>query len=424
MSGWIKKYYEKFGISERVYSLSEEIEAMLSTQYKKIDFIKEVNQLKVLHAMQEARLSDIHFHSSTGYGYDDIGREKTEEIYAGVFSSESALVRPNIVNGTHALTLCLQALLRNGDEMLSVSGKPYDTLDKVIGISEHELSLMNAGVYYSQIDLTPEGDFDFDTIEDHLKKNSVKMVYIQRSKGYARRRSLTIRDIDQLVWKVKEVSPNSIIMVDNCYGEFIEEREPTEVGVDIVAGSLIKNPGGGLAITGGYVAGKESLVQRVSERLTSPGIGRECGLTFGTSRLTLQGLFLAPQTVNAALKGAIFCARLFTEGGYEVFPLWNEERSDIIQAIGLLSKQEIVAFCRAIQAAAPVDSFVLPQPWAMPGYDSEVIMAAGAFIQGSSIELSADAPMKKPYTVYFQGGLTYEHSKLGALKAYQSIKEI
>lgn len=417
-------YYEQFGISKNTYTLSVQVENELQEKFAHLDQIKEINQLKVLRAMQQCRLSDIHFNSSTGYGYNDIGREKVEEIYAKVFGGESALVRPNIVNGTHALTICLQGLLKPGDRMLAVSGKPYDTLDQVIGIQPHPASLMNIGVHYHQINLTDEGFFDLESIRQYLLQNPVNMVYVQRSKGYARRRSLTIEDIQVLVSEVKNIAPDVIIMVDNCYGEFIDIIEPTDVGADIMAGSLIKNPGGGLAITGGYVVGREDLVEMVSERLTSPGIGRECGLTFGTSRLTMQGFFMAPQVVNAALKGAIFCAKLFDKANYDVFPLWEDTRSDIIQAVGLDTEEEIISFCQGIQSAAPVDAFVSPEPWDMPGYDSKVIMAAGAFIQGSSIELSADAPIKQPYTVYFQGGLTYEHSKIGALKAFENVKNL
>lgn len=417
-------YYEQFGISKNTYALATQIENEIQQQFAHLDQIKEINQLKVLRAMQKCRLSDIHFNFSTGYGYNDIGREKVEEIYAKVFGGESALVRPNIVNGTHALTICLQGLLKPGDWMLSVSGKPYDTLDQVIGIQSHPASLMNIGVHYHQINLTNEGFFDFESIRKYLSQNSVNLVYVQRSKGYARRRSLTIEDIRVLVSEVKKIKPDVIVMVDNCYGEFIDIWEPTDVGVDIMAGSLIKNPGGGLAITGGYVVGREDLITMVSERLTSPGIGRECGLTFGTSRLTMQGLFMAPQVVNAALKGAIFCAKLFNQADYDVFPLWNDTRSDIIQAIGLDTEEEIISFCQGIQSAAPVDAFVTPEPWDMPGYESKVIMAAGAFVQGSSIELSADAPIRQPHTVYFQGGLTYEHSKIGALKAFENVKNL
>lgn len=417
-------YYEQFGISKNTYTLSVQVENELQEKFAHLDQIKEINQLKVLRAMQQCRLSDIHFNSSTGYGYNDIGREKVEEIYAKVFGGESALVRPNIVNGTHALTICLQGLLKPGDRMLAVSGKPYDTLDQVIGIQPHPASLMNIGVHYHQINLTDEGFFDLESIRQYLLQNPVNMVYVQRSKGYARRRSLTIEDIQVLVSEVKNIAPDVIIMVDNCYGEFIDIIEPTDVGADIMAGSLIKNPGGGLAITGGYVVGREDLVEMVSERLTSPGIGRECGLTFGTSRLTMQGFFMAPQVVNAALKGAIFCAKLFDKANYDVFPLWEDTRSDIIQAVDLDTEEEIISFCQGIQSAAPVDAFVSPEPWDMPGYDSKVIMAAGAFIQGSSIELSADAPIKQPYTVYFQGGLTYEHSKIGALKAFENVKNL
>lgn len=415
--------YKHFNLSDEDLKLSLKIEEQLNPIFEKLDKIKEINQYKVLKAMQESRLSDIHFNSQTGYGYNDIGREKVEEIYSRIFGTEDALVRPNIVNGTHALTICLQGLLMPGDEMIAITGKPYDTLDKVIGISKHDLSLSNYGVKYTQVDLLENGDFNLGEIEKKIQDSlSLKMIYIQRSKGYSRRRSITINDIKEICCFIRTLNKDAIIMIDNCYGEFIDELEPTDVGADIMAGSLIKNPGGGLAITGGYVVGKQALIDIVSQRLTSPGIGKECGLTFGTSRLTLQGLFMAPSVVNSALKGAIFCSKLFDDSGYDVFPKYSDERSDIIQAVGLNSESQIISFCEAIQQAAPVDSFVSPAPWAMPGYENEVIMAAGAFVQGSSIELSADAPIKEPYTVYFQGGITYEHSKLGALMAYSKIK--
>lgn len=411
-----------FGIRSDVIRETRKIEEELQQLFLDIDTVREYNSLKVLDAMRRARLSDTHFAWNTGYGYNDSGREKTEEIFSNIFKSEDSIVRPTIVNGTHALTLCLQGILKSGFELISISSKPYDTLDKVIGISDSYHSLISQGVVYTQIDLLENGDFDYIEIEKAVKSsNSRKMVYIQRSKGYSRRKSILIDDIEKVVKFVKNIDSEIIVMVDNCYGEFIETREPIEAGADIMAGSLIKNPGGGLAIAGGYICGNKELVEIVADRMTSPGIGKECGLTFGTTRTLLQGLFLAPMIVSNAKKGAVFCAKLFENYGYDTFPKFSDQRSDIIQSVGLNSKEEIISFCRGIQKAAPVDSFVTPEPWAMPGYDSEVIMAAGAFIQGSSIELSADAPIKEPFTVYFQGGLTYEHSKIGAQIALSEI---
>ena len=411
-----------FGIRSDVIRETRKIEEELQPLFLDIDTVREYNSLKVLDAMRRARLSDTHFAWNTGYGYNDSGREKTEEIFSNIFKSEDSIVRPTIVNGTHALTLCLQGILKSGFELISISSKPYDTLDKVIGISDSYHSLISQGVVYTQIDLLENGDFDYVEIEKAVKSsNSRKMVYIQRSKGYSRRKSILIDDIEKVVKFVKNIDSEIIVMVDNCYGEFIETREPIEAGADIMAGSLIKNPGGGLAIAGGYICGNKELVDIVADRMTSPGIGKECGLTFGTTRTLLQGLFLAPMIVSNAKKGAVFCAKLFENYGYDTFPKFSDQRSDIIQSVGLNSKEEIISFCRGIQKAAPVDSFVTPEPWAMPGYDSEVIMAAGAFIQGSSIELSADAPIKEPFTVYFQGGLTYEHSKIGAQIALSEI---
>ena len=411
-----------FGIRSDVIRETRKIETELQQLFLDIDTVREYNSLKVLDAMRRARLSDTHFAWNTGYGYNDSGREKTEEIFSNIFKSEDSIVRPTIVNGTHALTLCLQGILKSGFELISISSKPYDTLDKVIGISDSYHSLISQGVVYTQIDLLENGDFDYVEIEKAVKSsNSRKMVYIQRSKGYSRRKSILIDDIEKVVKFVKNIDSEIIVMVDNCYGEFIETREPIEAGADIMAGSLIKNPGGGLAIAGGYICGNKELVDIVADRMTSPGIGKECGLTFGTTRTLLQGLFLAPMIVSNAKKGAVFCAKLFENYGYDTFPKFSDQRSDIIQSVGLNSKEEIISFCRGIQKAAPVDSFVTPEPWAMPGYDSEVIMAAGAFIQGSSIELSADAPIKEPFTVYFQGGLTYEHSKIGAQIALSEI---
>ncbi|MGL5330580.1 MAG: aminotransferase class I/II-fold pyridoxal phosphate-dependent enzyme [Peptostreptococcaceae bacterium] len=414
----LKTFYK---LDDETFELSESVIGEIEHKFEEIKEIREYNQYKVLKAMQEAKLSDNHFNWTTGYGYNDIGREKIEEIYSNVFGAEDAIVRPIIVNGTHALTLCLQGILRPGDEILSVTGKPYDTLEGVIGIREEKGSLKEFGVTYNQVDFLESGDVDLEGIKEKIN-DKTKMVFIQRSKGYSWRKSLMIEDIKEIVDTVRSVKPEVIVMVDNCYGEFIETKEPTEVGVDIMAGSLIKNPGGGLALTGGYIAGRADLVELISYRLTSPGIGKECGLTFGTSRNVLQGFFMAPYVVSQAVMGAIYCARMFERLGYEVMPKFEDKRCDIIQIVRLRSGEEVVAFCQGVQAAAPVDSYVSPVPWAMPGYDSEVIMAAGAFVQGSSIELSADAPIKPPYNVYFQGGLTFDHSKMGTLKAIEYMK--
>lgn len=412
-----------YGLDNETFELSEEVMKDIEPQFEKIKKIREYNQYKVLKAMQEARLSDNHFNWTTGYGYNDIGREKVEEIYANVFGAEDALVRPIIVNGTHALSLCVQGLVRPGDEILSVTGAPYDTLQGVIGIREEKGCLKEFGVTYDQVDFLEDGNIDLDGIKSKINDRT-KLVMIQRSKGYAWRKSLTIEDIKEAVETVKSVNKDIIVMVDNCYGEFLDTKEPTEVGADIMAGSLIKNPGGGLALTGGYIAGKKELVEMISYRLTTPGIGKECGLTFGTTRTVLQGFFMAPYVTSQAVMGAIFCARAFEKLGYDVLPKYDDLRSDIIQVVRLNNAEEVISFCQGVQEAAPVDSYVRPEPWAMPGYDSDVIMAAGAFIQGSSIELSADAPIRPPYNVYFQGGLTFDHSKIGTLKAIQSMKNI
>lgn len=415
---------DSFGIEDSLIKKMEEIEDTLQERFKEIDRIKQYNQYKVLKAMQECRLSDQHFNWTAGYGYNDIGREKIEEIYAKVFSAEDAIVRPTIANGAHYLSLCLSGLLHSGDEMIAVTSKPYDTLDELIGIrGEYKGSLKNLGVTYKQIEFLEDGTIDFDTIEKEVSEKTT-LVYIQRSTGYSFRPAVDIKTIEKVVNIVKGKNPDVICMVDNCYGEFLEEREPTEVGVDVLAGSLIKNPGGGIVLTGGYIVGKKHLIEEISYRMTSPGIGKECGLTFGLSRQMFQGLFLAPLIVSEAVKGAVFCSKLFEDQGYEVKPKYNEMRSDIIQQVKLGSAEKVIAFCKGIQAAAPVDSFVHPEPWEMPGYGDPVIMAAGAFIQGSSIELSADAPIRPPYIVYYQGGLTYEHAKIGALIALQNIKKL
>ncbi|RDY25876.1 aminotransferase class V-fold PLP-dependent enzyme [Romboutsia weinsteinii] len=415
----LKGFYE---LDDETFKLSEEVMEDIGDQFEEIKKVREYNQYKVLKAMQEARLSDNHFNWTTGYGYNDLGREKIEEIYANVFGAEDALVRPIIVNGTHALSLCIQGIVRPGDEILSVTGLPYDTLQGVIGIREEKGSLKEFGVTYDQVDFLEDGNVDLEGIKKKINEKT-KLVMIQRSKGYAWRKSLTINDIKEAIDTVKSVNPNIIVMVDNCYGEFLDTKEPTEVGADVMAGSLIKNPGGGLALTGGYIAGKKELIELISYRLTSPGIGKECGLTFGTTRTVLQGFFMAPYVVSQAVMGAIFCARAFEKLGYDVLPKYNDIRSDIIQVVRLNNADEVIHFCQGVQAAAPVDSYVKPEPWAMPGYESEVIMAAGAFVQGSSIELSADAPIRAPYNVYFQGGVTFDHSKMGTLKAIQHMKK-
>ncbi|KAB3527248.1 methionine gamma-lyase family protein [Alkaliphilus serpentinus] len=413
-----------FGLSKEVIAASEKIEAELQEKFTYLNDIKEFNQYKVLKAMQEARLSDQHFQWTTGYGYNDLGRDKLEEVYSKVFGGEDAIVRPVIVNGTHALTLCLTGLLKAGDEMVAVTGKPYDTLDEVIGIrGDYPVSLIKNGVQYQQLEFLADGYMDFEGIKNTVKK-STTLVYLQRSTGYSFRNAVDMATIRRVVDLVKSINPNIIVMIDNCYGEFLECKEPTEVGADLIAGSLIKNPGGGLALTGGYIVGRRDLIELISYRMTSPGIGKECGLTFGLSRSFFQGLFMAPQVVCEALKSAIFCGKLFKAEGYSIKPDVEDMRSDIIQAIELGSEEKVLAFCKGIQASAPVDSYVTPEGWDMPGYDVPVVMAAGAFVQGSSIELSSDAPIKPPYNVYFQGGLTYQHGKLGAMKALQYVKEV
>ncbi|MDI9475905.1 MAG: aminotransferase class I/II-fold pyridoxal phosphate-dependent enzyme [Natronincolaceae bacterium] len=419
-----KMLKDAFGIERNLVDKMLDIEKLLVDRFNEIDQIKQYNQYKVLNAMQEARLSDQHFNWTTGYGFNDIGREKIEEIYARVFSTEDAIVRPTIANGTHALSLCLSGLLHSGDEIISVTGEPYDTLNELIGLKgEYKGSLKNTGVIYKQIDFMDDGTVDFDAISKEITEKTT-MVYIQRSTGYSFRPAVDIDTIKKIVEIAKEKNNKVICMIDNCYGEFLQEKEPTDVGADLLAGSLIKNPGGGIVLTGGYIVGKRNLIEEISYKLTSPGIGKECGLTFGLSRQMFQGLFLAPHIVSEAIKGSVFCSKLFEEMGYEVKPKYDAARSDIIQLIRLGSAEKVIAFCKGIQEAAPVDSFVSPEPWPMPGYDDPVIMAAGAFVQGSSIELSADAPIREPYIVYYQGGLTYEHAKLGALIALKNISKI
>ena len=414
--------YQSMGISTEVYHFGKEILSGLKIRFEKIDEVAEYNQMKVLNAMQECRVSDIHFAATTGYGYNDLGRDTLEEVYAKVFHTEDALVRPQLVSGTHALAVALSSQLRPGDELLSPVGKPYDTLEEVIGIRESVGSLAEYGVSYRQVDLLEDGSFDWENIRKAMNEKT-KMVTIQRSKGYQTRPTLSVARIAELIKFVKEIKPDVICMVDNCYGEFVETIEPTDVGADMCVGSLIKNPGGGLAPTGGYIAGKKECIERAAARLTSPGLGKEVGASLGVISSFYQGLFLAPTVTAGALKGAIFAANVYEKLGYGVVPNGTESRHDIIQAITFGTPEGVIEFCRGIQAAAPVDSFVVPEPWAMPGYDSDVIMAAGAFVQGSSIELSADAPIKPPYAVYFQGGLTWNHAKMGILMSLQKLVE-
>lgn len=422
LSNEIASLYREIGISPEVFSFGQKIEEDLKERFEKIDKMAELNQLKVIHAMHKARVNVECFNYASGYGYSDFGRDTLEEVYANVFHTEDALVRPQITCGTHALALTLSANLRPGDELLSIAGKPYDTLEEVIGIRPSKGSLAEYGVTYSQVDLLPDGSFNFDEIEKAIKPET-KMITIQRSKGYQTRPSFSVDQIGEAIAFVKKVKPEVIVMVDNCYGEFVEEKEPSDVGADLVVGSLIKNPGGGLAPIGGYVVGKKELIEQCAYRLTSPGLGKEVGASLGVMQSFFQGLFLAPTVVAGAVKGAIFAANIYEKLGFSVIPNGQEDRHDIIQAVTFGTPEGVIAFCQGIQAAAPVDSYVTPEPWAMPGYDSEVIMAAGAFVQGSSIELSADGPIKPPYAVYFQGGLTWQHAKLGILMSLQKVYE-
>lgn len=422
MKEYLIEQYKKLGISEEVYLFGEKIEEKLKDRFKEIDERAEYNQMKVIAAMQENRVSAECFNTSSGYGYNDMGRDTLEKVYASCFKGEDALVRPQITCGTHALALALMSNLRPGDELLSPVGKPYDTLEEVIGIRPSKGSLAEYGITYSQVDLLVDGTFDYDRIKKAINEKT-KLVTIQRSKGYATRPTFSVKQIGELIAFVKSIKPDVICMVDNCYGEFVEEREPLEVGADMLVGSLIKNPGGGLAPIGGYIVGKKECVENAAYRLTSPGLGKEVGASLGVIQSFYQGLFLSPTVVSGALKGAIFAANIFESLGFDVIPNGTESRHDIIQAVTFHNADAMIAFCEGIQAAAPVDSYVTPEPWAMPGYDSDVIMAAGAFVQGSSIELSADGPVKPPYSVYFQGGLTWYHAKLGILMALQKLKE-
>ena len=412
--------YNEMGIRETVLSFGKNIEKNLKDRFEKIDEIAEYNQLKVIKAMQDNRVSAGCFNYASGYGYDDQGRDTLEKVYASIFHTESALVRPQITCGTHALSLALAANLRHGDELLAPAGKPYDTLEEVIGIRPSNGSLAEYGISYSQVDLLADGTFDYENIKKAINYKT-KMVAIQRSKGYQTRPSFSVKQIGELITFVKGIKPDLVCMVDNCYGEFVETIEPSDVGADMTVGSLIKNPGGGLAPIGGYIAGREDLIDACGYRLTSPGLGREVGASLGVMKDFYQGLFLAPTVSASALKGAIFAANIYEKLGFPVIPNGTESRHDIIQAVEFGIPEGVIEFCKGIQAAAPVDSYVTPEPWPMPGYDSDVIMAAGAFVQGSSIELSADGPIKPPYAVYFQGGLTWPHAKLGILMSLEYL---
>lgn len=422
MNEELHQYYQQLGVKAPVSTFCEQIETTLTDHFAAIDRIAEYNQLKVIQAMQVNKVSEYHFSDSTGYGYNDQGRDTLEAVYASVFHTEDALVRPHITCGTHALTIALAGNLRPGDELLSPVSKPYDTLEGIIGIRPQKGSLAEYGITYRQVELKSDGSFDYDRIKEAINERT-KMVTIQRSKGYQTRPTFSVTQIGELITFIKSIQPDMICMVDNCYGEFVETIEPTDVGADLCVGSLIKNPGGGLAPIGGYIVGKQEYVENAAYRLTAPGLGKEVGASLSVNRMFFQGLFMAPMVVSGALKGAVFAANIYERLGFAVIPNGSESRHDIIQAVVLGSAEGVIEFCKGIQAAAPVDSFVIPEPWAMPGYDSDVIMAAGAFISGSSIELSADAPIRPPYSVYFQGGLTWQHSKFGIMMSLEKLYE-
>ena len=418
----MREMYKNMGICDEVYDYCDNIIKSLHDRFEEIDKNAEYNQMKVIKAMQDEKVAEMHLSGTTGYGYNDDGRDTLEKIYSDIFKTEDALVRPQIICGTHALNVALSSNLRPGDELLSPVGKPYDTMDEIIGIRPSKGSLAEYGITYAQVDLLPDGGFDYEGIKNAINERT-KLVTIQRSKGYASRPTLSVERIGELISFIKSIKPDVICMVDNCYGEFVERIEPSEVGADMIVGSLIKNPGGGLAPCGGYIAGKKECVEQAAYRLSSPGLGKEVGATLGVNQSFYQGLFLSPVVVAGALKGAIFAANVYEKAGFVVRPDGSEPRYDIIQAVELGSADGLLAFCKGIQAAAPVDRFVTPEPWPMPGYDSDVIMAAGAFVQGSSIELSADGPLKEPYSVFFQGGLTWYHAKLGIMMSVQKMFE-
>lgn len=412
--------YTKLGISKEVIELSEKVTKEISTVFEEIDKVCEYNSLKVLNALQEYNISDMHFGTTTGYGYGDIGRDTIEKVFAKVLGTEDALVRSQFISGTHALTVALFAFLRPGDTMLSICGKPYDTLDEVIGIVDNKSSLKSFGVKYEQIDLI-DNDFDYKKIKERVSKGNVRLIEIQRSRGYALRKSISLEKMEKVIKLIKSVNKDVIIMIDNCYGEFVDTVEPTQFGADVIIGSLIKNLGGGIAPNGAYIAGKKELVELAAERLTAPGLGKEVGPTLGINKSIIQGLFFAPSVVASSLKTAVFASKMLENLGYKLEPKFNEKRSDIVQTIEFGDKEKLIKYCQGIQMGSPVDSNSIPEAWDMPGYTDQVIMAAGAFTQGSSIELSCDAPIRKPYVAFMQGGLTYEYGKLGVMKAIQNI---
>ena len=412
--------YKEFGISEEIENLVNEAEIALQDEFKKIDLNCTRNSLKVLNAFQKNKIAEVHFNQTTGYGYDDIGRDTIEKVFADVLNAEDSLVRTQFISGTHAITVALFACLRPGDTMLSICGKPYDTLDSIIGIKENPSSLKSYNINYEQIDLV-DNDFDIPSIVERVRKKDIKLIEIQRSRGYALRNSLTIDKIENVIRAIRNVNAEVIIMVDNCYGEFVAEKEPLELGADIIVGSLIKNLGGGLAPNGAYIAGKKELVELAAERLTSPGQGKEVGPTLGINKNILQGLYMAPQVVASSLKTAILTSYIMEKMGYKVQPRYNEIRSDIVQTIEFGDEEKLIKYCQGIQSGSAIDSESVPMPWDMPGYTDKVIMAAGAFTMGSSIELSCDAPIRSPYVAFQQGGLTYEYGKLGVIKAVQGL---
>lgn len=408
--------YKEFGIKEDVIELSKKTEKDLDPIFKEVEEIEEYNSLKVLSAFQKYNLSEMHFNGTTGYGYGDIGRDTIESIFADIFKAEDSLVRTQFISGTHAISTLLFGILRPNDTLISISGKPYDTLDEVIGIVENKSSLQSYGVKYEQIELVND-DFDYKAIEERVKKGNIKLIEIQRSRGYSTRKTIDLEKVEKVIKLIKDIDRNIIVMIDNCYCEFVTKKEPIEVGADVVVGSLIKNLGGGIAPNGGYIAGRKDIVELAAERLTAPGLGKEVGPSLGINKQILQGLFFAPQVVASSLKTAIFASRMLEELGYNVEPKFNDKRADIVQTIEFNDREKLIKFCQGIQAASPVDSNSVPMPWDMPGYTDQVIMAAGAFIQGSSIELSCDGPIRPPYTAFLQGGLTYGYGKLGILKA-------
>ena len=414
--------YKELGINENVIELSKKVENEVQDVFKEIDEVCEYNTAKVLKAFQKYNISDMHFGSTTGYGYGDIGRDTIEKVFADVLEAEDCIVRSQFISGSHALTVALFAFLRPGDTMLSICGKPYDTLDKVIGIEENNSSLKSFGIKYEQIDLI-DNDFDYEAIKNRIEQGNIKLIEIQRSRGYSTRKSLTLDKIEKAVKLIKSINKDIIIMIDNCYGEFVQKYEPTSFGADIIVGSLIKNLGGGIAPNGAYIAGRADLVELAAERLTVPGQGKEVGPSLGMNKLILQGLFMAPSVVRSSLKTAVFASKILEDLGYKTVPRYNEIRSDIVQTIEFGNEEKVIKYCQGIQMGSPIDSMSVPEPWDMPGYTSKVIMAAGAFTQGSSIELSCDAPIRPPYMAFMQGGLTYEYGKLGVLRAVSNIYE-